>query len=458
LEEQPLDIVTQDPNAIGAGAPLTFARLHDHISIGTSTLGDPLDDLIQEVCDKINQGLFDLGIAEETDLPEPDDEDFRNWTQMMADTIREVYTGRHPQNLAPDRPDGYPTPDDIGAAYGTLRLFLKFSTEEKIQEPQAPDILGDISREVNRFLDDLRNNLRRFPPPPLPSFDTSFSLSALWDAILNALEWLSDFGEWLGETVFDIVNDLIRIGGTALSEPIKFFLWMLNKWLFSIYRQLRDTLVLAGYAAPFTEELSLQISANFNTSSLWRSMGDLSVGQYPVEEILAERAFVDSNYAPLRRPNTQTDKVEQPPVRLTAPYRPHGDPDTGGVTPTLPGDFLDAPLGPDDMFTTGPEPPAQTNDPRAQHTFASDQREFGGVIANCIRAITLAEEGSQLLSPPPDYNLDGDRGWAWPSWDVEPEPTRNPDGSINVPDPLSPTAQPNSADGIAHVNAVGVSD
>jgi hypothetical protein len=367
---------------------------------------------------------------------------------------------RHPENLAPpNQPDGYPTPDDIGAAYGTLRVFLKFSTEEKIQEPQAPEILGDISRELKRFLDDLRNNLRRFPPPPLPSLDLSFSLSALWDAITNALKWLSDFGEWLSETVFDILADLIRTAGTALSEPIKFLLWMLNKWLFSIYRRLRDTLVLAGYAVPFTEELSIPISANFNTSSLWRSMGDLASGQYPVEEILAERAFVNSNYAPMRQPKTQTNKVEQPPVTLTAPYLPHGDPDTGGVTPTLPGDFLDAPLGPDDMFTTGPEPPTQTGDPRAQHTFASDRREFGGVIANCMRAITLAEEGSPLMSRPPgppDYNLDGDRGWAWPSWDVEPEPTRNPDQSINAPDPLSPTAQPNSADGIAHVNAVQV--
>src|SRR5262249_9056903 len=41
--EQPPDSVTADPNDIGRGAPLTFARLHDLIRIGISGLNDPID-------------------------------------------------------------------------------------------------------------------------------------------------------------------------------------------------------------------------------------------------------------------------------------------------------------------------------------------------------------------------------------------------------------------------------
>src|SRR5439155_17941975 len=60
-EEQPLDVVTTTPNAMGTGAPFTFARLNDHNSIGIPTIGDPVDAAVQKVCDEINDGLFSLG-------------------------------------------------------------------------------------------------------------------------------------------------------------------------------------------------------------------------------------------------------------------------------------------------------------------------------------------------------------------------------------------------------------
>src|SRR5262249_31572079 len=282
-EEQPLDAVTNTPNVLGSGAPLTFARLHDHISIGTSTLGDPLDQLVKNVCDKIEAGLFNLGIAE-ADLLPPDDNDFQAWTLMIVNTLTQVYKDiRHPKNLAPERDCGIPSAEDVAGAYGVMRVLLKFSTEEKIQEPKPPNILKDISDALSQFYNDLKNNLGRFPPPPLPSFDGCFRWDALGDASKSALDWLSDFGEWLGKTVFDSIRDLINIGGTILTEPIKFFLYLLNKWLFSIYRSLRDYLVLAAYAVPFTEELGINMGGPLRTRALWQSMGDLPSGRYPQE-------------------------------------------------------------------------------------------------------------------------------------------------------------------------------
>src|SRR5262249_4229400 len=70
-EEQPLDRLATRPNETGAGAPLSFARLHDHILIGTSTLGDPVDSVIQSVCTAIRSGLFQLGVAEDTEQDAP---------------------------------------------------------------------------------------------------------------------------------------------------------------------------------------------------------------------------------------------------------------------------------------------------------------------------------------------------------------------------------------------------
>src|SRR5262249_6866069 len=156
---------------------------------------------------------------------------------------------------------------------------------------------------------------------------------------------------------------------------------------------------------------------------------------------------------PIMQPN---NPVEQPHVDLTAPYKPHpvGDPEFPTFTPALPDDFMDAPLGPDDMFKeTGFEPPTQLPQPPPLfpliNTFASAPRNFGGVLANCARAITLDE---QNFPPPfdlPDYNLDRDRGYAWRCWDVKPYP----DGRS---DPLSPDNRVNA--GTAHVNAVRVVD
>ena len=51
----------------------------------------------------------------------------------------------------------------------------------------------------------------------------------------------------------------------------------------------------------------------------------------------------------------------------------------------------------------------------------------------------------------PDYNLDGDRGYAWPTWDVDAPPTTTSFGG----DPLHPTHNPG---GVATVRAVPTSD
>ena len=70
-----------------------------------------------------------------------------------------------------------------------------------------------------------------------------------------------------------------------------------------------------------------------------------------------------------------------------------------------------------------------------QKSFAG-VRDFGGAIANAQRGIELAlqdfPDGAQL----PDYNLDGDRGYAWPCWDVHPESHDNQHADCHYVDPV----------------------
>ena len=96
-------------------------------------------------------------------------------------------------------------------------------------------------------------------------------------------------------------------------------------------------------------------------------------------------------------------------------------------------DMLESPgPGPDDMFSAAGPAPAATiplfNPDGTKltdlETFDGSQRYFGGVLANCVAAVQfavpyvsgVAYAAGKLL---PDYNLDSDRGFAWPCWDVD---------------------------------------
>ncbi|WSG73662.1 zinc dependent phospholipase C family protein [Rhizobium beringeri] len=65
IGEPPLDSIRQYPHGnIGDGAPFTFSRLHDHINIGYARGNDPVDELIHSICERIHQGLENIGLAE----------------------------------------------------------------------------------------------------------------------------------------------------------------------------------------------------------------------------------------------------------------------------------------------------------------------------------------------------------------------------------------------------------
>jgi hypothetical protein len=469
IEEQALDMLAAAPNVLGEGAPYTFSRLNDHINIGSVGGIDPVDEAVEKVCKKIKAGLFAIGIAEET--PEPPD-GVEDWATMVAEAIRAVYD--EPESDAQGNPtmrpdnlggDGYPTVEDVTTAYGAFRLLLRVSTEEGIQEPRFPDVAGDVGAALQKLLSDLAADLAAagaVAPPSLPSSAPGFSLEQLLEALKSLAEFLASVFAGVVRTAFDFVLNEIKVAGTILSEPIRVALFLVQQGLFWLYRSLRDILLLQAYAAPFTNQLTEKIGP-LDPQTLWRSAGNLPAGSYPREEVVApapsnEQDTVFSTYSPAVPPTTAP---EQPTADFAAPYtRQVIGTRLGRFTRnTLPDDFIDAPLGPDDMFSaSGPQPWVQGGG--APSTFAAGQSNFGGAIANSKRGIDLAEAGFRGGAMLPDYNLDGDRGYAWPCWDVEPRPTKDPaappvgtDG-----DALSPADPKNAATMIATVNAVPAPD
>lgn len=460
--EPPLDTVTAAPNGLGAGAPYSYARLNDHINVGKISLGDPVDAIVKQIADQIAAGLFSIGIAVNLNPATPTEPDFRAWTELVAKTIREVYdlNERHPQNLAPGRPNGYPSAEDVGAAYGVFRLLLKVATEDKVKEPVMPDITADISAIIQQLDDQIHAALASVPPFQLGSFSGGVSLSNICQALRDTVDWINEVMMATLTVLSDFFIAVVSLAATIAIDALKYALYLLNKLLYTVYKTLRFALVQVGYATPYTEDLAVAINGSFSTEELWRSRGDPSPPQYPSEERDEQRAYTANHYHPFVPPRTATVLVEQPFVPATAPYKPSFP---GGLI--FPDAFIDGPVGNDNMFDSLGPAPWIAGPPG---TFDSASRDYGGALENCTKIFGLISKldpnaPDQILAfkELPDYNLDGDRGYGWPAWDVVNAPTGDPPPNPfapnpNAPDPLNPT-NPSNSTGEAQVNAMPVS-
>lgn len=429
-DEKNLDTLTSqasDPLRGGA-ASLNYSRLNDLCNIGSPGIDPIIDNAVSEVCDLIQQGLFDIKASSvRPPLQAPDDPVFTTWTEFVADTMWETYYP--PGQEHPSRMGRRPTPDDIAGAYSAYRLVLSLATGDDVDKPVPPDILGDLSKILQQMWRDITKDLSSIPPPPAPASGQSFSMDALWDAIKAGLEWLGQVAEGALKTLGDLVAGLIEAGAVAGADTIKAGLYLINSILYSMYHSLRMTLVMSAYSAPFTEDLT-STWGPLDLRTLWNASAEERNPRYPIEPVVSERDFTADQAHPF------------------SPYRPYFEP--SGMAPvnvespatifprqvlgwTSPGDMLDSPVaGTHDMFSeSGPAPattvPLLSPDGSAVtdlETFDGSERYFGSIMANCEAALKFAVPYVEGTSYPqgvvlPDYNLDSDRGYAWPCWDVD---------------------------------------
>jgi hypothetical protein len=399
--EPPLDVLRAGPNPdLSTGGPLSYSRLHDHILIGDPTLGDPVDAVVEAVTKAIEEGLTAIRVPP---LPAPlvSDPDFDAWAQMLVDALEATYPRpyEHPENLPNG---GYPTADDVKAAYSAFRMILKVSTEETVKPPTAPDIPGLLRSDIEQILNDIQRNLSSLPsPPPSTSGGGGLSLDALWEEIKADVSYVAAVVEVIVNTVVTFVKDALKTANDLLTAPVKFALSLIDAALYSLYRSFRDTLVCAAYAVPFTDELDMSIGS-LSATTLWQSPGNPPVTSYPAEEELEEQKLWGSSYMPFAPP---TLAPEQPGIEFVAPY-----------ASGLPDQFIDG--GGQELFADM----FSADGPRKSQGiggFVDGPLDFGNAMLNCIKALGTFRAGGVAALMLPDYNLDGDRGYAWPCWDLE---------------------------------------
>jgi Zinc dependent phospholipase C len=481
--DKPADEDNLDKLTAAAGDPArkdaaryTFSRLSDLCNIGSAGIDPIIDHVIDKVANDIQAGLFDFGLSSVQSIKAPDDPIFTTWTEFIADAIWQTYPPDQPHPSKMGRP---PSADDIAGAYGAYRVILSLATEDDVEKPKPPDILGDLGEILSQLWTNITKDLSSVPPPPAPASGQSFSLQAFWDELKAGLEWLGQVAEAALKVLGDLLTALIEAGATVAADTIKAGLYLINLILYSMYHALRMTLVMSAYSAPVIEDLTA-IWGPLDLTTLWKATSDNTI--YPIEPMLSERDFASDSSHP------------------HSPYRPYFPPSglapvnvetPGTVFPpqvlawSTPEDMLDSAVeGTDDMFSADGPAPATTfklNNPGGSkltdlETFDGSQRYFGSIMANCQAALAFAvpylngtpyPEGTLL----PDYNLDSDRGYAWPCWDVDwtyqnpmapfpwngcnPYPSEQPTVTRPRMTPTDPWGNPRS--GSAWVNATALS-
>ncbi|WSG73663.1 hypothetical protein U8P80_19965 [Rhizobium beringeri] len=248
---------------------------------------------------------------------------------MMASVFRSAYpsTAFPPENLkGAGRPDGYPTADDIAAAYSLLRLFLRVSTEEKIAEPQFPNIADDVWKQVKKTWEDVKRDLGDVPPLPRPGNPAGLSIEDVWRALMAYIDWQVRAAIAIGKAAFNLVKNIIAVGGVLLVDFVKAGLYLVKKALFDIYKNFRDFLVRAGYSMPFTDELTSDLGAGISAATLWHTPAGKSdddrSGLHPKEELPElERPRQRNRYVPWVPPEFLEENRGPDGVLLEYPRR-----------------------------------------------------------------------------------------------------------------------------------------
>jgi hypothetical protein len=223
-----------------------------------------------------------------------------------------------------------------------------------------------------------------------------------------------EFAEKLGKAAVHFIRNNVRLAGVVVLDIVKAGLYLFRKALFDMYVGFRHVLVRAGYAVPFTNELWSDLGGGVPATQLWTTPTDNM--NFPFEELpdLQRREFL-SHYAPWVYPHMLEEMGLKPLVER--------EETRGDIYPFRadPSGFIETPLGDRDLLSLdGLQPIGQP----------FDGRVFGGAVENCRAALRryLAAEADGTLEDLvfPDYNLDGDRGYAWPCWEQSSPPY--PDG------------------------------
>lgn len=350
----------------------------------------------------------------------PDEKLPEDLGKMILQAMEDVYGGiAHPVTFSFD---------DLDDTYRLWLMWFKRVTSFGSMHPPTP-----VPPPGSAALDLVNDYVSG-----LPSFSGGgggggggggFSIWAIFAAILAFVKWLI---ETVLYTISWIVTHIIEIATLPITEALALLKWLvyqIHKGIYQIYDNLRWSLVLGGYFLPELQDLQKEpwrrALLNTNFVNLTGGGGFANFCAYPhkqVEHYLTHADSLKSTEHHLRYPLTSVELpfAESMPMPMYGTFPEafiNGSFAFNPVIEQLYGCKAPYDLSVSDGSSTPDDCNEQTTgDPAFTHEL--DQQswttpQFGNALNFSARLILRHLDTGETM---PDFNLDGDRGYAWKTW------------------------------------------
>jgi hypothetical protein len=254
------------------------------------------------------------------------------------------------------------------------------------------------------------------PPPPIHSPFTGggTSLTDWWNFFLSLLAFIF----WAAELVVKIVTLPVKLLAELGTAPVRFLLWVTQKAIYEIYEKTRLALSLAGYIHPEPIHLGYFAEAVTPPHASFLRLGG------PFTETIKPPEQVYHLLHPHKLPAKLEVAIETPGTDVYTSYFP-GRP-LFGVSAADPAPFYDVESPLVGELDGNYIPPAFHQLPTAKLPSAirsliagNQANAFASARSVGVYVIEqfLKDGGANV----PNWNLDGDRGYGWPSWETKPK-------------------------------------
>jgi hypothetical protein len=347
-----------------------------------------------------------LALDQDSDLPD-------EIAQLLHDTLKAVYSGDLYPHVLPNGENGFPTTEQIKDAFFLLYKYLKLTTCDSFdhERPSPPEMWGNLD------------------PPTIPSVDlppglndTEYSLLDFAFSLIASLYYIGAFVTWLVTLPVAAIADVATYG-------IRILLYLVELALYQVVKDARAFLVLMGYLAPTKDEIAsglVQVGTTRAESytAVRAEMGDVFGGIPATPPVQNPDLFNDGSSPHIHEPaaGDRTSSLEyqhpwsypQTPAELgetiMSPYAKGADPSVLFNGTSTDPNFRDS------MMYLAPDP-AATDDINTESLSPTVNLGDAPNFSMYLAWLCTREEGANLENSLVDFNLDGDRGYAYKCWD-----------------------------------------
>jgi hypothetical protein len=290
---------------------------------------------------------------------------------------------------------GIPGVDRIKLMYSYMYKFVRSASQHSMLNlPEPPDFdFFDLPEEIRRRFDDL--NQRRPPIGPPPIFAPT-DVTA-WKAFFRSL---FAFCLWAIEAVITLTSIPVAALLRLATTPLRYVLWCIQKLIYELYDKFRLALATAGFIHPEPRH----VRAYF--PHIVAPQEDIGKLQYPYEHVVNDWQtyhLVHPSTPPL---NATLESVPTVPFRRMSANRLKPERVLLETADGMGRSFLEA-----CRYATA----------KNYDGIANPDDRWGSAVDLSVELIRGFTEGRQ--SAYPNWNLDGDRGFGWPTWyQINPKP------------------------------------